>query len=104
MKGIKIVRLCVSIELTTVEAVAVGLTQRGLSGIDERARKTSVIKISQPEAIHFSPRSNHCPFPRPNRPVCGSHVTSWIGGTSQVAVFKTISEYQSELDRIQKFL
>ena len=30
MKGIKIVRLCVSIELTTVEAVAVGLTQRRL--------------------------------------------------------------------------
>ena len=56
-----------------------------LCGIDERARKTSVIKFLRPEAIHCSPRSKHCPFPRPKRPARGSHVTSWIGGTSQVA-------------------
>ena len=30
---------------------------------------TSVIKLLRPEAFHCSPRSNHCPFPRPKQPV-----------------------------------
>jgi len=49
------------------------------------ARKTSVIKLSLPEAYHCSPRSEHCPFLRPKAPVWSFRVTSWIGGTLHVA-------------------
>ena len=65
---------------------ASGVHTAPLSGIDERARKSSAIKLLQPEAIHCSPRSKHFPFPHPKAPVCPSPATSRIGGTRQVAV------------------